>query len=113
MLLKIAEFIFIVISLLLGSALIINKTYICHVQDNMKKSDYVAGIALLFALYILSGFCLAIFVPGIYCKIIMMLFALSPFIIGRIATYEKEKFYTFVQILSVWVSCIFMIYSIM
>lgn len=79
----------------------------------MKKSDYVAGIALLFALYVLSALITAILIPNIYCKIVMILFALSPFIIGKMATYEKEKIYTVFQILSILASGIFVLYFIL
>ena len=36
---------------------------------------------------------------GIKYKIMMIFFALTPFIIGKMATYQKVKLYSFVQIL--------------
>lgn len=109
MLLKIAECVFIVICFLFVFSLILNKIYIVNLKDNLKKSDYVASIALLLAIYVLSAIMVCIFIPNVHKKTVMMLFALSPFIIGKLATYEKEKFYTAIQIICIITSFIFVI----
>lgn len=109
MLLKVLEIIFIVIAGLFGLALIINKTYIVNLKDNLKKSDYVAYIAMLLAIYVVSAIAVGLLIPNIYKKFVMILFGLSPFIIGRLATYEKEKFYTAIQFICVILSSVFVI----
>ena len=109
MLLKIVEGIFIISAVLFGFSLIINKVYVVKLKDNLKKSDYVAGIAILLAMYVILSLVLGILIPSVYKKSVMLLFALSPFIIGKLATYEKEKIYTAIQILSVFISVLFVI----
>ncbi len=109
MLLKVSENIFIIFAVLFGLALIINKIYIVKLKDNLKKSDYIAGIALLLAMYVVLSLIVGILIPTIYKKASMILFALSPFIIGKLATYEKEKIYAVIQILSVFISVFFVI----
>jgi len=109
MLLKIVEYIFIIVCFLLLFALIMNKIYFVNIKDNLKKSDYIAGIAILIAVYFLSAILVSIFIPNVYSKLGMVLFAFSPFIIGKLATYEKEKFFTAIQIIFVIASSFFVI----
>ena len=61
----------------------------------------------LFVIYIISALILAIFIPGIINKAAIVFFGLSPFIIGRLATYEKEKIYSLIQIIFVIISVIY------
>lgn len=110
MLLRILEYTFIVIGILFCLALIFNKTYICKIKDNIKKSNYVAGIAGLLVLYIILAFITGILIPGVYNKIIMILFAISPFIIGKFATYDKEIVFTSIQFLCALISVIYIIW---
>ena len=110
MLLKYLGYIFIIVGSLLCLSLIVNKVYICKIKDNIKKSNYVAGIAGLLALYIIFAFIISIFIPQYYNKILMLLFALSPFIIGKFASYEKELLYTSIQFICVLLSTIYILW---
>ena len=109
MLLRIIEYIFIIIGFLFAISLILNKIYIANLKDNLKKSDYIAGIAILLAMYVVSAIIVGVYIPTIYKKLVMTIFGLSPFIIGKLATYEKEKFYTIIQITCIITSLVFVI----
>ena len=109
MLLKIFEYIFIASGILFCIFLIMHKAYVSKLNDNMKKSDYVACLAVLLSIYILSAVITGVMIPDWYKKVLMLLFAISPFIIGKIATYEKEKMYTGIQIISIVISAAFVL----
>ena len=109
MLLRIFEYIFITSGILFSILLIIHKTYISKLNNNMIKSDYVAGLVVLLSIYVLTAVITGIIVPVWYKKALMLFFAILPFIIGRIATYEKEKIYTGIQIISIVISTVFVL----
>lgn len=111
MLLKYFEYIFITLGSFLCLGLIVHKVYFCKIKDNIKKSNFVVIIAGLLTFYIISAMVLALYIPNYYNKIIMFLFAIAPFIIGKYATFEKEPFYTFLQLICVLSSVIFVCYN--
>ena len=90
-----------VFGLLFVFSIIIHKLFVSKIKDNMKISHFLALIAILMALYIVFGI-----IYSIKTNILFLLFALSPFIIGRFATYEKEKLYSFIQILCILLSVV-------
>ncbi len=73
-------------------------------KDLGKLSPFVSSIAIFLLLYVFFEFILAIFVSGLINKLVIILFALSPFLIGKIVTYKKLKFYSIIQILCVILS---------
>ena len=77
----------------------------------MKASHFVALMAIFMALYIVSGIILAFFIPNVLSKALILLFALSPFIIGKLATYKHEKIYSLIQIICVLISVVFIMVS--
>ena len=109
MFLKILKWLFLVSCIMFPLTTILHKFYICKLADNMKKSDFVAFLASILGLYILTGILLIFFISGIAGKFFMGLFSLSPFIIGKLATYKTEKLFTTVQISCIIISGIFVI----
>lgn len=107
MLLKYLEYIFLITSILLCITLVLNKTYFCKLRDNITKSNFVVILAILLACYIVFAFSTGIFIPNILNKLIMFIFAVSPFVIGEFATYQKEPLFTSVQFTSVLLSVIY------
>lgn len=87
--------------LLFVLSIIIHKLFVSKIKDNMKISHFLALIAIFMALYVISGILFAF-----KSNILFILFALSPFIIGKFATYEKEKIYSFIQIFCVLLSIV-------
>ena len=111
MLIKILPYLIILTSILYTISVILHKLYISKQKDNLKASSFVAFIAGMLFLYIILCIALAIFSPVITKKIILLLFAISPFIIGKLATYEKEKLYSIIQIVIMLISsCVVIFY---
>ncbi len=100
---------FTVFGILYILSVIVHKVYFSKLKDNVKISNYVALIAFFLVFYILSGFTLVFFLKGLINKIIILVFSLSPFIIGKFATYEKEKIFTFFQFVVIFASIIFVL----
>ena len=92
------KLIFLIASLLLFLFLFVYKVYICKLKRTPKISAFVSAIGGVLLFYILSSFVYGIFVVGIVNKIILFLLTLSPFVIGKFATYEKERLYSCIQI---------------
>ncbi len=90
-------------------SIIIHKLYISKQKDIMKASHFVAGMAIFMGIYILSGIIMGFAVKGIINKLIILLFALSPFIIGRFATYKHIKIYSMVQIVCILISILYIL----
>ena len=90
-----------VFGLLFVFSIIIHKLFVSKIKDNMKISHFLALMAILMGLYIIFGI-----IYSLKTNLLFLFFALSPFIIGRLATYEKEKIYSFLQILCVLLSII-------
>lgn len=72
-----------------------------------KLSKYVPLIAGLLILYCLTAILLVFFAPNNLYRLILLIFGLSPFIIGRMVSYEKLKKYSFIQTLCVILSVMF------
>ncbi len=98
------KLLFSISGLLFILSIIIHKLYISKQKDIMKASHFVAGMAIFMGIYILSGIVLSFSVKGIINKLIILLFALSPFIIGRFATYKYVKIYSLIQIICILIS---------
>ena len=92
------ETMFIFIAGLLVFILSLYKLFICKLKRTSKTSLYISFMTGILLIYILSAVLLVIFEPEIWSKIIILIFGLSPFIIGRLATYEKENMYSWIQI---------------
>ena len=101
------KILFMVIGFVLFLMLSFYKLYICKRPRTEKVSVFVSIMGGLFVIYIISALILAIFIPGIINKLVIVFFGLSPFIIGRLATYEKEKIYSLIQIIFVIISVIY------
>jgi hypothetical protein len=109
MYLKIAEYIFVFVAVLL-SILFSLRVYLPDMFKNSNKfSPVMAFLGALVLLYVLNSLVLVLLLPNIIYKFIMLLFAASPFIIGKLVRYEKLKFYSTIQILCVILSLVFVI----
>jgi len=73
-------------------------------KDNIKISNYVAVMGFSLAFYVVFGLILSVFSKS---HLIMLLFALSPFIIGRFATYKTKNLFASVQIICILISVLF------
>ncbi len=76
--------------------------------DN-KLSPIVAVIGGLLLLYVLCALIIALFYEVYLYKFIMLIFAISPFIIGKLVTYKRLRFFSIFQIICVILSLVFVI----
>ena len=106
MYLKILEILFVISGILLVLLLSLREFISSKIKDNLKVSAFVSFIAGILLIYIVLAILLAIFGKGGIYKFLMAFFGVSPFIIGRFASYEKIKIYSFIQILLAGISVI-------
>ena len=92
-------------SILLTCRIIFNSKF----QNNNKLSPLIAFMGGLLLFYSLIGIILAAVYPNILKKIILFIFAISPFLIGKLVCYKKLTFYSIIQILCVILSIGFII----
>jgi hypothetical protein len=95
------KILFLIFSILLVLFMFVYKKFVCKLKRTSKTSVFVSFLAGILLFYILTTILYAITTKGILNKVILMLLAFSPFIIGKFATYEKEKLYSYLQILIV------------
>ncbi len=105
MLIGAIKILFIVAAILLSILIIIHKQYTSKVKDNVKISNFVAVIGFSLVAYIICAIIIGIFYGGLIYRILMFLFAICPFIIGKMATYQKVKLYSSIQIIVMLASC--------
>lgn len=92
------KLIFILISSILVLLLSIYKLFLSKQKRTPGISVFVSAIGGVLLAYILCSFALAIFISGMIYKTVIILLGLSPFIIGKFATYEKENIFSYLQI---------------
>ena len=104
------KIVFLVSAILMTMMLLFYKLYLQKRKRTEKTAEYISVLVFVFVLYVMSAVLCAIFIPGIMNKVLMMFFAISPFIIGKMATYEKETFYSYIQIFCLVVSIFYVWY---
>jgi len=97
---KFISALFLISGLLFMLSIIIYNLFVSKSNATMKASHFLASMAIFIGVYVLSGLILSFYKPYV------LLFALSPFIIGKIATYDKEKIYSLIQIFCVLISLV-------
>ena len=101
------KIIFIICAVVFFSLMCLYKLFISRQERTEKTAIFVSFMGASLLLYVISGFLFGIFAPTIINKFVIVLFALSPFIIGKFATYEKENYYAFLQIFCILLSTIY------
>ena len=80
------------------------------IKDNVRLSDLMGILAAEFGIYIICALVFSIWVfirVGVQEGCIMLLFAISPFIIGRLANYKTRYLFTFVQFLCIILNIVY------
>jgi len=92
-----------IINLLLLLMFIAGKLYVFELKKWIKfvalYSVFITGLLLLNICVISISVILSLFVGNFLQAIILPIFAILPFIIGKFATYDKINFYTNIQII--------------
>ncbi len=102
---------FIIISLLAASTIVIGKLFIFGRQKPVIVGNYAASVGAILGLY--SILAIAMMTQGGYLdKLVMLIFALSPYLIGKIVTYRSIKLFTLMQIILLILSALFVIYCV-
>ncbi|MCR5265605.1 MAG: hypothetical protein K6E29_03315 [Cyanobacteria bacterium RUI128] len=109
MLVTIIRYIFVINAVLLGSMIVYGKLFVFKKKKPQFVSDYCATIAGLIGAYSLLSIALAWFLPGTNAKLLMLGFAVAPFLIGLLASYHTEKYYTAVQVILIALSAAFVL----
>lgn len=92
---------FLLISILLFISLALYKLIISKHERTPKVSVYVSVVTGFLFFYILISILSMIFISGITNKIVFLFLGVTPFVIGKFATYKKENLYSWLQILTV------------
>lgn len=103
------KIIFCVIAMMLALLLTVRAVFDSKFKNNNKLSPVIALIGGLFLFYTLFGLFLCIIYPGLLNKLILLIFSVSPFIIGKLVRYKSLKFYTTIQIICVILSIGFVV----
>ena len=98
MLTNLLKFTYISISIILTLCIIYGKLFIFKKKEATFVSDFCAILAIFLTLYVILSFTCAVMMSTIFAKIVMILFGLSPFLLGINATYHTEKYYIIVQL---------------
>lgn len=85
------------------------------IKDNIKLSDIVGRLGFEFGIYIITALIFAIcafITTGIAQGAILLLFAVSPFIIGKLATYKTKYLFTIIQFLCIILNVVYGFFGI-
>ena len=109
MYLKILEYGFVLICGILTVLLVLREFGITKKMSGMRASDYISTVSAFLLGYIIFAFLLAIFLPYLLHKAVMLVLGFSPFIIGKLATYQKLKVYSIIQIFVIFLRGIYLL----
>jgi hypothetical protein len=87
-----------IIIVTLFSLISYGKCFVFGKKEPMFVSDYISAIAMFLLFYVILFIFGIIYSTSILHKIIFAFLTVSPFLIGYIAKYETEKYFTFVQL---------------
>ncbi len=108
MLLNTLKIIFITSAIVYILTVIIYKI-IVQKNKSIKSSFLTVLIGFSLLIYLIAALLIIIFNPVLVNKIIMLMFFISPFVIGKLATYEQEGFYSLIQILIILFSIFYIL----
>lgn len=109
MLALVVKALFVIISLIACSMFVYGKLFVFKKKHPSFVSAYCATMAIFVAIYSILALALVWLMPSSNSKLIMFGFAISPFLIGLLATYHTEKYYTIVQILVFLTSILYVV----
>lgn len=105
------KIIFVISALLTANAIIIGKLFVFNRQKPVFVGNYAASIGALFGGYSIIAL-MMMTVGGLFDKLIMLAFSISPYLIGKITTYKNISFFTFFQVVLLFLSALYVIYCI-
>ena len=109
MILNTVNIIFEIICVLIVLLLIVRTFFPDLFKNSNVNSPVMALLGGLFIFYVILCAILSVITFGFVNKIIFILFGISPFIIGKLVSYQKLKIYSIIQVLCVILSLVFVI----
>lgn len=100
------KFIFYTITTVLGLLILIGKFFVFDIKNTHVTARYSAFVTMLILLYSVSAI-LLMFGASFSDKIILFFIAISPYIIGLLATHETIGFYTYLQLTTILASLMY------
>ena len=70
-------------------------------------SNYCATMAFVLGFYIIFSLLFVCLLPSHFAKFIMFCFALSPFLYGLVATFNTEKYFTTLQLITMALTVVY------
>lgn len=98
---------FLICAIIFFSLMCLYKLFISKQKRTEKTAIFVSFMGASLLLYVISGVLFGIIAPTLINKLVILFLALSPFLIGKFATYEKENYYSFLQIFCIALSTIY------
>lgn len=109
MLMNITIFLYVFITMLFATMIVYGKLFVFKKRKPQYVSDYCATMAGILGVYVLLSLILAGLFTYTQTKIIMLGFAVSPFIIGLFAKYHTEKYFTLLQLALLITSALYVV----
>ena len=95
MCLRILQYLFIFAGSLLAFLIAVQVFYISKFKSDYAE-HFVPFLTSILLLYIILAFVLVALLHGNLNKLVMLFFAMTPFIIGKLVTYKKVGLYSFI-----------------
>lgn len=93
------KYLFVINAIIFGSMIVYGKCFVFRKKKPQFVSDYCATLAVFLGLYSILSIILVWFLPSTTSKLLMLAFGISPFLIGALATYHTEKYFTAIQVI--------------
>ena len=106
----VVKFLFLITAFVFASMVVYGKLFVFKKKHPAFVSDYCATIAGVVGGYSVLSLILVWILPSNISKLIMFGFALSPFLLGLLANYHTEKYYTVIQVLLIILSIGYIIF---
>ena len=104
MLITIFKYLFVINAIIFGSMIVYGKCFVFRKKKPQFVSDYCATLAVFLGIYSILSIVMAWVFPSATTKLVMLGFGVSPFLIGALATYHTEKYFTAIQVLLIAIS---------
>lgn len=110
MFLRLLEYCFILSGAIFVILLGVYKFWVSKLEYSPKISTYVSCMAGALLAYSVCATGLMFCIDGIFNKLLVGIFGIIPFLIGKYATFETEKYYSLLQMFVMIYSIIFVVW---
>ncbi|MCM1265700.1 MAG: hypothetical protein NC200_05830 [Candidatus Gastranaerophilales bacterium] len=98
MLTSILKYVYAVNALVLSVMIIYGKLFVFKKKEATFVSDFCAVITFFLCTYVILSLLYVGILPNLLGKVLMLIFACTPFVYGLLANYYSEKYFTAIQI---------------